>query len=179
MDEQLIEYVEKYLKAYSADQIKQTLIKGGHSAREVDDVIAHVQSKSPTAPPKPTHPKPLKPVQTQPTKEQAKEQPAQPGVYADFGIRLGAYALDFVIIALCVVATNMLFEIFTAGLSPQTTLIFTIAVPLLIYLLVVLIIAYLEGTYGWSPGKYLLDLRVVNEQKKPIGFAPSLIRNLV
>jgi len=183
MDE-LIEYAKKYLaQGYSIDQIRQTLIKGGHSAREVDEVIIKVKSEQ--VPPKPA---PLKkttqPATPPPTGQPAPQTSTTPPTpttnsnnYAGFGIRLGAYFIDSFLFVMVLLPFPVVMEITSGTAAPSP--LFTILIPSLLACIFFLIICFMEGKYGFTPAKYLLKLRVVNEHNQPPGFIAALLRNII
>ena len=65
--------------------------------------------------------------------------------------------------------------------GPQTMLwmFAAMAASLLSSLLVLVAYSYWEGTAGKTPGKWLLDIRVVGTDLRPCGFGRALLRNLL
>ena len=198
MDNELVEYVKKYTaRGYSISQIKQTLIKGGHSPREVDEIISHVKAEQ--VPPKPVQPAPLKndrkpaplshpgsqevPFPKTPQLSSSTTPPKPLGKkrhYAPFGIRLASYLIDGVFFAVLVQGIGLAF-IFSLSfvLDTLTVRILFFVIPLILAFFSFFTLTYMEGTYGFTPAKYFLKLRVINEHNQPPGFTAALLRNII
>ena len=88
--------------------------------------------------------------------------------YAGFWIRLLANLLDFVIICM----PSFVIGVVLAAVTGLDSIIY------LVYVWMVVLIVYLEGTYGGTPGKFVMKLRIVTEEGKFMGIVGSIIRNL-
>jgi uncharacterized RDD family membrane protein YckC len=96
-----------------------------------------------------------------------------------------AYIIDNIIISLITFIASMPFLIFGALLLQETNLEF---LPLILRFYYVMVIVQLsivfiyfsisEGFYGFTPGKWLLGLKVIRTDGKRIGYRESMLRTI-
>lgn len=93
----------------------------------------------------------------------AKTAPIDPATarFAGFWIRVGAYAIDMLILLIVFVPSMFVKDAF---------LYLVLLIPLVLYK------PLLEGTLGATAGKLALGLRVVDEQGQPIGIVTGFVR---
>ncbi|HUN23372.1 MAG TPA: RDD family protein [Anaerolineales bacterium] len=104
---------------------------------------------------------------------------------ADIGARFMACAIDTAIIGVILLFINGL--VFVLMLIPFESVLLDSAFSIFIGLLILLQLAVFLGYYiffeqfwnGQTPGKYVLGLRVLNQQGVPVSFAEVVIRNLL
>lgn len=86
--------------------------------------------------------------------------------FAGFWVRFLAWVLDGLIIGIPFLVLGYVFSILS-GLS---------SIYSLIQLLSVVLVVYMEGMYGGTPGKLILGLRIEDDHGKYIGIAGALLR---
>ena len=107
--------------------------------------------------------------------------PQVPQNYATIGQRIGAYLIDnFLYVVVYFVSgfigVSILFGSSMEGAAMALFMLFSYGVPLGFFAFVV----YLAGSKGYTPGKKVLGLRLVDEVTgQPIGFWRVVLRNIV
>ena len=96
--------------------------------------------------------------------------------------RLAAYLIDvFVLLLLLSIAlksdVNQLAMVFVRGIATLETpsaysMLLTLVIPIILY-------GCLTGYFGWTPGKYLMKLRVRGIDEQPVGMGKGLLREAV
>src|SRR5512133_3152588 len=96
--------------------------------------------------------------------------------------RIFAYVIDYALLlyitSICLQSAEAAIQERLAQFLPANVLL-TYASLFVTFGIPVLILGTVVGLVGWTPGKFLMALRVGNRQRKPIGIAQGLLREIV
>lgn len=96
--------------------------------------------------------------------------------YAGFWIRVLANIIDGFILGI----PSLLIIVGSIAIAVSLkSIALMLILPTLISLGMVVLVIWLDGTKGGTPGKLLLGLNIVNEQGKFIGIGRALLRNII
>ena len=168
INQKLFPYIEKNLESGFTDkQIRDAFIKKGFKKDDVNDSVDFVVKKK-------------KSVSKAPVSNPASTSAQYP--YAGFWIRLSAAIWDFafqapvIILLLSLIMIAVIKGQVIDGSSSLVNILITVT-----YLFiggVAVLYIYLEGAKGWTPGKWVLGLRVFNEKYETIGFLRAFLRHI-
>ncbi|MBS3146835.1 RDD family protein [Candidatus Woesearchaeota archaeon] len=149
IDQRLLQYLEESLKAgYSLEQTKNTLLNNGFSASIVDEAIYSLTNRK---------------ISNEPKIKAGNEERYE---YAGFWYRLSASFWDLIILGI----PNLLFNILIVYFLEMNALIY------LVNLIFLILILYLDGIRGGTPGKKILGLKIVNKSNKYVGIPTAILR---
>ena len=156
VDPRLVEYVQKNLQeGYDINSIRDALLNQGYEPNLVQNIInTAISQKTPQ------------------TNQGTKQIPAPTKIeYGGFWIRFSAASWDSLILGIPVFILQFLlsFVILIVGFGPALYL------PSLVMLVVII---YMDGTKGGTPGKLILGLRINNEKNEFIGIPKAILRYL-
>jgi len=176
INQKLLSYFEQQTNAgYDLERLSDYLIKQGYNPNDVNDTAAYFASSQ------------LKQINkgilrgdlnmakkatvskaSVQAESVAKEASVSGGVqqYAGFWIRFLAYILDGLILGIPTIIVSLVLVLVTKIPSLQY----------LVSLVMIVVIVYMDGTLGGTPGKLILGLRIVNEQGKYIGVPMAILR---
>jgi len=154
VDKRIVDYINTQLKAgYNIDVIRTALVQQGQNPAVVDECIKFIYQTNNVNTLNVNTPKinAINMINPQ---------------YQGFWKRFLAFFLDCLIIGI----PSTLLQIGLVWATGLASLSYVIA------LASILFIIYMEGIKGGTPGKLILDMRVVNEKGAYIGFVNALLR---
>ncbi|MCD1294681.1 hypothetical protein CUJ83_06665 [Methanocella sp. CWC-04] len=100
---------------------------------------------------------------------------------AGFGSRTVAYIIDVIIYGICLAALIIpivMMSWFVRGYSPALETFFNYVQGIGALTFSIVYFMVIEGSFGTTPGKYFMNLRVLREDGTKIGYKESILRNI-
>jgi uncharacterized RDD family membrane protein YckC len=157
IDQKFVDYINQQLKnGYDIETIRNTMIQRGYDQNTVNESVEYVKNPQSSG---------TNTANANPNNASSKINMSNPQ-YVGFWARVGAWILDCIIIGL------------PAG-ALQYGLALVTGMPSMMYIVsgaTVILWIYFEGVHGGTPGKLILDMRVVNEKGEYIGMPLAFLR---